>query len=289
MNEAAHAVTKHFGFQANTVNIVVTPPGHDAVGSAARDPFGRESYCGFHNSTDSANARVQNARYIYLPYDSLGSGSCGETYAHLAGLSIVVGHELTEADTDPDTSTGWYDAQGEEDGDKCAWGSGPGGDGVAKPAPVSLGSTSYWVQPIWSNYGSRCVFSGPAVYYPNVPVTVYSDGYGQGQATPHYASASCTFSPKGAGSGSVSGRLSMSTAVDGTPTSEPALSESVRCDVVGGGSAGAFVGTSTGVSDAVTSGSNPDGATGTNQLCVSGVATVDDGTKVTVPKVCVTF
>ena len=41
------------------------------------------------------------------------------------GWSIAVGHEYAEAVTDPDNfasvQDGWNDAQGNENGDKCAW------------------------------------------------------------------------------------------------------------------------------------------------------------------------
>jgi hypothetical protein len=41
------------------------------------------------------------------------------------GWSIVTGHEYAEAVTDPDNflsdQDGWNDAQGNENGDKCAW------------------------------------------------------------------------------------------------------------------------------------------------------------------------
>jgi hypothetical protein len=34
-------------------------------------------------------------------------------------------HEIMEAITDPDTSTGWYDSSGYENGDECAYVFGP--------------------------------------------------------------------------------------------------------------------------------------------------------------------
>ncbi len=32
-----------------------------------------------------------------------------------------MGHELSETTTDQDILTGWYDSNGDEDGDKCAF------------------------------------------------------------------------------------------------------------------------------------------------------------------------
>ena len=39
----------------------------------------------------------------------------------LAALANVSAHELSEARTDPATPGAWYDSQGQENGDKCAW------------------------------------------------------------------------------------------------------------------------------------------------------------------------
>ncbi len=51
--------------------------------------------------------------------------------------------ELSEARTDPHLDA-WYDASGEENGDKCAWTYGP--------SPVTLSnSTTWWLQGEWSN------------------------------------------------------------------------------------------------------------------------------------------
>ena len=39
----------------------------------------------------------------------------------LAALANVSAHELSEARTDPASPGAWYDSQGQENGDKCAW------------------------------------------------------------------------------------------------------------------------------------------------------------------------
>jgi len=61
--------------------------------------------------------------------------------------------------TDPDNiaswQDGWLDAQGSENGDKCAW-KNPGSGNI------TLGSHNYAVQPLWSNEaydatGNGCV------------------------------------------------------------------------------------------------------------------------------------
>jgi hypothetical protein len=39
----------------------------------------------------------------------------------LAALANVTAHEASEARSDPASPGAWYDAAGEENGDKCAW------------------------------------------------------------------------------------------------------------------------------------------------------------------------
>jgi hypothetical protein len=59
----------------------------------------------------------------------------------------VTGHEYAEAVTDPDNfvsnQDGWNDAQGSENGDKCAW--------SAASTNIHAGTNSFAVQPMWSN------------------------------------------------------------------------------------------------------------------------------------------
>ena len=63
-------------------------------------------------------------------------------------FSIVGGHEYEEAQTDPGAGSGWTDATGYEDGDKCAWN--------ALSSNITLGSNYYAAQPVWSNAIGGC-------------------------------------------------------------------------------------------------------------------------------------
>ena len=60
--------------------------------------------------------------------------------------SIVVGHEYSEAVTDPDNffavQDGWNDDSTSENADKCAW---------IEMQNVALGGHQFAVQPTWSN------------------------------------------------------------------------------------------------------------------------------------------
>src|SRR4029077_16158279 len=68
----------------------------------------------------------------------------------------VVSHEHNEAITDPKLNA-WYDAQGQEIGDKCAWTfgsvSGPNGGEYNQ----TINNHHYFLQEEWSNNGSACL------------------------------------------------------------------------------------------------------------------------------------
>jgi hypothetical protein len=114
-------------------------------------PRGSATYCAWHASGKCGTTTVQFAFFWNLdgdagcdPSDTSGLHSQG-----LAALANVTGHELSEARTDPSTtsatgSPGWYDSSGAENGDKCAWTWG---------APlISFADGTQWkVQGEWSN------------------------------------------------------------------------------------------------------------------------------------------
>jgi serine protease len=72
---------------------------------------------------------------------------------------MVLGHEIAETFTDPGAESsagqvqygGWFDYQGWENGDKCAW----VGDGLQVPgSPYNMTGNdgkTYAVQALWSN------------------------------------------------------------------------------------------------------------------------------------------
>jgi hypothetical protein len=112
-------------------------------------PRGNAGYCAWHSYGMCPNGvTVQFAFFFALdgdpgcdPGDTATSHSQG-----LAALANVSGHEYSEAVTDPQ-SGGWYDAQGEENGDKCAW-AWPSGS----PPYVTFTNGSKWkIQGNWSN------------------------------------------------------------------------------------------------------------------------------------------
>jgi hypothetical protein len=86
-------------------------------------PRGNAGYCAYHSAGTCSGVPVQFAFFWNLdgdagcdPVDTSGLHSQG-----LAALSNVSGHELSEARTDPASPGAWYDKNGQENGDKCAW------------------------------------------------------------------------------------------------------------------------------------------------------------------------
>jgi serine protease len=162
----AMRASAHFAYDPQATYIILTPPG--TVGT------GQPVYCGYHSQTTSLDGYGNPYRieYAFIPFlnmdwPGLGTGGCGMHNVNATsdafgngifdGYSIVTGHEYAEAVTDPDNffsnQDGWNDAQGSENGDKCAW---------LNTQNIALGSHSFAVQPLWSNEsfdasGNGCV------------------------------------------------------------------------------------------------------------------------------------
>ena len=167
---AAEAVraAAHFGYNPQATYIILTPPSTIATGQPV--------YCGYHTQTSTVDGLGNSERlqYAFIPWlnenwPGLGNTGCGMHNVNATsdafgngifdGWSIVTGHEYAEAVTDPDNflsdQDGWNDAQGSENGDKCAW---------TNTQNITLGAHQFAVQPLWSNEaydatGNGCVVS----------------------------------------------------------------------------------------------------------------------------------
>jgi serine protease len=167
--QEAIKASAHFGYDPTATYIILTPPG--TIGT------GEPVYCGYHTQTSTVDGlgNPYRLQYAFIPwlntnYPVLGAGGCGMHFVNATsdafgngifdGWSIVTGHEYAEAVTDPDNiaswQDGWLDAQGNENGDKCAW--------ASNTQNITLGSHQFAVQPLWSNEafdatGNGCVLS----------------------------------------------------------------------------------------------------------------------------------
>jgi hypothetical protein len=108
-------------------------------------PRGKANYCAWHSWGTCNNKQIEFAFFFDLdgdpgcdPEDTNTSHTQG-----LAALANVTGHELSEARTDP-RGTAWFDANGAEIGDKCAWTFGT-------PVLDFSNGTLWKIQGNWSN------------------------------------------------------------------------------------------------------------------------------------------
>jgi hypothetical protein len=150
----AQRAAAHFKYDPNATYIILTPPRPIATGQPA--------YCGYHSQTTSIDGLGNPfaLQYAFIPWQNtdwpgIGQG-CGlhnvnaTSNAFGNGIfdswSIVVGHEYSEAVTDPDNvfaiQDGWNDDQTSENADKCAW---------IETQNITLAGHKFAIQPTWSN------------------------------------------------------------------------------------------------------------------------------------------
>ncbi len=112
-------------------------------------------YCAYHGTASSG------AIYANQPY--VGSvGGCDQGQypngsSNQADPTInVTSHEHNESITDPQLNA-WYDSQGNENGDKCAWKFGTVSGSNGSEYNQMINSHHYFLQMEWSNNGSTCL------------------------------------------------------------------------------------------------------------------------------------
>src|SRR2546429_1324395 len=139
------------GTDPNALYMVLTSSGHSISG------FGTQ-FCAYH---DNLVVGGQAIAYANQPVSLDAGRSCGQNFVNgssnsfgngpLDGYSITAGHEYAEAISDayPSQTIGWLDAQGAENGGKCAWSMGPGPNSAAQD--ITLGANQFAVQSLWSN------------------------------------------------------------------------------------------------------------------------------------------
>ncbi len=115
-------------------------------------------FCAYHNFFGT------NTIYAVMPYAGTLLNGCGIPGGTSPNGNIdadseinITSHEQIEAATDPMLSA-WYDAQGSEIGDKCAW---TFGSVSSNGANVQRNGNPYIVQQEWDNKHQNCVLSGP--------------------------------------------------------------------------------------------------------------------------------
>jgi serine protease len=116
-------------------------------------------YCAYHGAQGSGSTMLV---YANQPYAAHAGCDVGERpNGSDADPTInVASHEHNESITDPDAATGWYDNQGFENGDKCAWIFGPESGPAGARYNQTINGHHYLLQMEWSNHSSGCVQTG---------------------------------------------------------------------------------------------------------------------------------
>jgi hypothetical protein len=135
---------------------VFTPPGVGSCFDSSGSTCAYQVYCAYHSWFYAQGAPVLYAVHPFVA----GVHSCdmGEspTGTSVDAVLNVVSHEHNEILTDP-TGGGWYDATGDENGDKCAWTFGTTLGPSGALFNQTIGGASYLLQEEWSNQDSGCV------------------------------------------------------------------------------------------------------------------------------------
>ena len=122
-------------------------------------------YCGWHSSASVNGTQV---RFSFIgnpdrcpsacaPGSHTANGSASGDY-----MASVLAHELSETVSDPDLNA-WFDASGNENGDKCAWNFGTlSTDAKGNQYNITLPTGNFLIQQMWLNaQGGRCTLSYP--------------------------------------------------------------------------------------------------------------------------------
>jgi len=129
------------GFDASTVYEVFLPDtSYASFGSYDSCGGPNLTFCAYHGNFSYGGVDV---KYASMPYPSC-SGCQWSVWTAAQNFEHFACHETREAATDPDGNA-WYDRQGNEADDKCAW----------SPAPFLVSGYGYQYE--WSNVVQACV------------------------------------------------------------------------------------------------------------------------------------
>ena len=160
---------------------VFTPKNVGSCWSTSGNICSYNYYCAYHSDFSRSGQTVLYANQPYTDTsDVLGYQACDEGQHpngdFADGTINVTSHEHNEAITDP-LGNAWYDASGDENGDKCAWTFGT----VQGPSGAQYNQTinghTYFLQQEWSNASSSCAlgFGSPP---PAPTITGFTPGSG---------------------------------------------------------------------------------------------------------------
>ena len=139
---------------ANTLYVIHFAPGIliTQAGDPSCSSSSQNAYCAFHGNIRSGSAMI---RYAVIPdmapagcAQGCGIGNSSDAFVAATGSAS---HEILEAITDPDGTSGWYDNSCDEIADMCENETTPGS------------AAGYTVQLVWSKKQAACVDHDPSV------------------------------------------------------------------------------------------------------------------------------
>jgi hypothetical protein len=138
---------------------VFTPRG---VGSCAGSSCAYSTYCAYHSWIGSGAGAILYANMPYAVQNyriyTCDSGQRPNGVTADATLNLL-SHEHNETITD-EQGNAWYDSQGNENGDKCAWNFGSVSGASGAQYNQTINGAHYYLQQEWSNRSSGCVLTG---------------------------------------------------------------------------------------------------------------------------------
>jgi hypothetical protein len=124
------------------------------------------SYCAYHGHfTWNSPQGAKDVIYAAQPYVQQFPTACSNNSAAPNGDAAadrvinVFAHEIEEATTDPDLNA-WFDAQGAENADKCAWNFGTTYNNGTGLANMKIGTKDFLIQMNWINAGNGGCLQG---------------------------------------------------------------------------------------------------------------------------------
>jgi hypothetical protein len=135
----------------------------DGISTCAGTSCAFSQFCAYHAHYTQADGAT--VLYANMPYTGHNLSACGtQQYPNndpAADSTInVTSHEANETITDG-LGNAWYDQQGNENGDKCAWNFGTAlGSTAFGRYNQAIGAGKYYLQQEWSNRSTGCVLQG---------------------------------------------------------------------------------------------------------------------------------
>ncbi|MDQ6915844.1 MAG: PKD domain-containing protein [Actinomycetota bacterium] len=152
---AANGLSRGMG----DVYFMLTPQGvGSCTDSSPTAQCSYKNYCAYHSAFPSGG---QQTIYAMQPWADDPHCSVDETpNSDVAADSVanLISHEHNESITDP-LGNGWFDGNGDENGDKCAWKFGSTLGTSPNAYNQSINSNHYILQQEWSNASSGCALT----------------------------------------------------------------------------------------------------------------------------------